>query len=166
VQQNVKLRIAGELFVESVVSPISAFCLSGAMPKQRKETSMRSLKPVIAAAALLLGVAWTAPAMAFGHFAHARVGVFIGPGFGYGYYPSPYYYGYGPYAPYPYYYGPTVGAPAQTEYVEQGSMRAAPQQQAQASWYYCADPQGYYPYVQQCRAGWQRVSPTPPGTQQ
>jgi hypothetical protein len=162
VQQIVKLRIAAELFVESVVSPLRAFCPCEAMPKRRKETSMRSLKPVIAAAALLLGFAWTAPAMAYGHFAHARVGVFIGPGFGYGYYPGPYYYG--PYAPYPYYYGPSVVA-SPTEYVEQGAPRVAPQQQ-QASWYYCADPQGYYPYVQQCRAGWQRVSPTPPGAQQ
>ncbi len=31
-------------------------------------------------------------------------------------------------------------------------------------WYYCADAKAYYPYVQQCPAGWLRVIPetTPP----
>jgi hypothetical protein len=26
-----------------------------------------------------------------------------------------------------------------------------------ATWYYCADPAGYYPYVTQCFTGWQSV---------
>lgn len=26
-------------------------------------------------------------------------------------------------------------------------------------WYYCYDPPGYYPYVQQCWSGWQQVFP-------
>ncbi|MDO8788731.1 MAG: hypothetical protein Q7J42_11725 [Sulfuritalea sp.] len=30
-------------------------------------------------------------------------------------------------------------------------------------WYYCAQPAGYYPHVQQCSAAWTRVSPQPPG---
>ena len=30
-----------------------------------------------------------------------------------------------------------------------------------ASWYYCDNPQGYYPYVQQCPGGWRAVAPTP-----
>lgn len=30
-------------------------------------------------------------------------------------------------------------------------------------WYHCAQPAGYYPYVQQCPAGWTRVSPRPAG---
>jgi len=31
-------------------------------------------------------------------------------------------------------------------------------------WYYCEDPKGYYPYVQQCPGGWMQVVPstTPP----
>lgn len=29
-------------------------------------------------------------------------------------------------------------------------------------WYYCEDPQGYYPYVQHCRVPWQPVPPAPP----
>ena len=28
-------------------------------------------------------------------------------------------------------------------------------------WYYCPSPQGYYPYVPQCYAGWQAVPATP-----
>ena len=30
------------------------------------------------------------------------------------------------------------------------------------TWYYCDDPQGYYPYVQQCPSGWRPVAPIPP----
>lgn len=124
---------------------------------------MRLPKTLITIAALLLGMAWTVPAMAYGHYFHSRVGVFIGPGFGPWYYPWPYYYGAN--GPYPYYYG--YGAPAYaptgpTQYVEQGAVSAP---QPTGSWYFCADPQGYYPYVQQCRTSWQRVSPTPPGMQ-
>lgn len=35
------------------------------------------------------------------------------------------------------------------------------QPQAQGVWYYCADTQTYYPYVQSCASGWQRVLPRP-----
>jgi hypothetical protein len=28
-------------------------------------------------------------------------------------------------------------------------------------WYYCEDPAGYYPYIQQCNVEWQAVPPTP-----
>jgi len=28
-------------------------------------------------------------------------------------------------------------------------------------WYFCRDPQGYYPYVKTCKADWQRVAPHP-----
>lgn len=125
---------------------------------------MRIHRFLIAIAAALIGFAWTAPAMAYGHFAHARFGVYIGPGWGpwYGG-PWPYYYGaYGPYGGYPYYYPGYAAPAAPVQYVEQGQARVAPDQ---SSWYYCADPQGYYPYVQQCRTSWQRVSPTPPGMQ-
>lgn len=33
----------------------------------------------------------------------------------------------------------------------------APAQPAAPTWYYCANPQGYYPYVAQCPVGWQAV---------
>lgn len=28
-------------------------------------------------------------------------------------------------------------------------------------WYYCNDSQAYYPYVNECPGGWQKVAPTP-----
>lgn len=30
-------------------------------------------------------------------------------------------------------------------------------------WYYCEDPPGYYPYIQQCNGPWEPVPPTPGG---
>jgi len=33
------------------------------------------------------------------------------------------------------------------------------------SWYYCEDPNGYYPYVSSCRGEWRAVPVTPPGAQ-
>jgi hypothetical protein len=91
---------------------------------------------------------------------HLRGGVFIGaPLFWPWYYPDPYYY------PGPYYYGdyaPVVeSSPA--VYIEQGAAPAAPEQSTY--WYYCARSKGYYPYVQQCPGGWQRVAPQPPPAQ-
>jgi hypothetical protein len=60
------------------------------------------------------------------------------------------------YPPPPVYYAPApVYAPApQPAYV-------APAPQGQA-WYYCDNPQGYYPYVQACSSGWRQV-PVSPG---
>ena len=34
----------------------------------------------------------------------------------------------------------------------------------QQYWYYCQNPQGYYPYVGECPDGWQQVAPQPPPT--
>ncbi|MBV9553746.1 MAG: hypothetical protein JO032_13270 [Alphaproteobacteria bacterium] len=45
---------------------------------------------------------------------------------------------------------PYYGAPA---------YPAAPPPQIAGYWYYCASPQGYYPYVQQCSVAWQPVPP-------
>jgi hypothetical protein len=89
----------------------------------------------------------------------ARVGIgiglgpFWGPYWGpyWGGYWRPYAYGY-PYA-YPYAYPPVVTVPSTRVYV---------QPSAPASWYYCDNPQGYYPYVPQCPGGWRAVAPTPP----
>lgn len=36
------------------------------------------------------------------------------------------------------------------------------QQYPPGYWYYCNNPEGYYPYIQQCPNGWQQVEPTPP----
>jgi hypothetical protein len=38
-------------------------------------------------------------------------------------------------------------------------------QQESDYWYYCQDPQGYYPYIKSCPGGWMQVVPdtAPPG---
>ena len=58
-----------------------------------------------------------------------------------------------PYA-YPYAYPPTVVQPPPQVYLQPPPSRP--------SWYYCDNPPGYYPYVQQCPGGWRPVAPTPP----
>jgi hypothetical protein len=63
------------------------------------------------------------------------------------YYP---YYDASYYSPYPYYY------PPYTDYGPAGPS-AAPSQ----GWYYCSDPQGYYPSVPNCNRQWQFVPPQP-----
>jgi hypothetical protein len=78
-----------------------------------------------------------------------------GPGWGYPYYGYPYPYTY----PYPYGYPanspPVMGESSPQTYIQQ----EAP---AQQYWYYCQNPQGYYPYVRECPGGWQQVAPQPP----
>jgi len=37
-----------------------------------------------------------------------------------------------------------------------------PEPQPQTYWYYCRDPQGYYPYVESCPGGWMKVVPEAP----
>lgn len=58
--------------------------------------------------------------------------------------------------PYPYYAQPPAEAPPPV-YDQQSP--APPEEEH--SWYYCEDPQGYYPYVSQCPKGWLRIAPTP-----
>lgn len=90
----------------------------------------------------------------------SRVTVGVGIGVGYPYWASPW----GPWwYPPPYYYAPVpvvVSPPAPVTYVEQ---RSAPATGSGNWWYYCETAKGYYPYVKECPAGWQRVPPTPPG---
>ncbi|HMA52334.1 MAG TPA: hypothetical protein VKP60_21390 [Magnetospirillaceae bacterium] len=66
---------------------------------------------------------------------------------------------YGGYPYYPYYADPPVT-------VIQQPMAVAPQQQVQqaqapATYYYCDDPAGYYPYVQNCGKPWRPVPAVP-----
>ncbi len=110
---------------------------------------------------IILGAVASSAAMAdhrhFGHEHEAHFGVYLGA-------PWPWYWNYP--APYPYYpnypyYPPVVAAPATPPvYMEQGQQQPAPPQKYY--WYYCSNPQGYYPYVRQCQTDWQEVSPTPP----
>ena len=111
----------------------------------------------LSAAVLVLGVAASTAALAHGgNYPRARVGVFIGGPIWY----SPWYYGYpSSYYSYPYPYA--VARPSgPTEYIEQGQASAAPG--SDPYWYYCPEAKAYYPYVDKCAAGWQRVKPQPP----
>ena len=93
-----------------------------------------------------------------------------------------YYYGWGPgwgvawglgypYYGYPYYpyYGAApviVEQPATEVYMQPDLQEAAPSQPVETGyWYYCQNPQGYYPYVKQCPNGWMKVVPSPPPPQ-
>ena len=99
-----------------------------------------------------------------GHWGGGRWGWGWGPGWGWGvglglgwpYYWDPYWYGASPYYDY---YPPTYTAVAPAV---QAPAPIAPQAQ---SWYYCASPKGYYPYVQSCNGPWRPVPATPPGAQ-
>lgn len=75
--------------------------------------------------------------------------------------PYPYYYGPSQY-PYPYYYDyptpPVLSAPPQ--YIEKDAGAQSPANPP-GYWYYCRKPDGYYPYVRECPAGWERVAPVP-----
>jgi hypothetical protein len=128
---------------------------------------MRKLNVALLSTALLCGLAAAGTADANGRHhrgGRAHFGVFIGgPVFPYyAPYYSPYYYP-------RYYYPPTVVVPAPSApvYIEQGTAPAASPtaQNSTAYWYYCADSQTYYPYVQQCASPWQQVVPQnpPPG---
>ncbi len=98
---------------------------------------------------------------------HGGTRVFIGGGFGWWGWPGwwgpgwwgPSYPYYSYYPSYPYYAAPPVAVQqAPTQYIQQDpSPPSAPQY-----WYYCQNPQGYYPYVKDCSVGWMQVVPQPP----
>lgn len=69
-----------------------------------------------------------------------------------------------------YWYEPgyTTVVPVPTQppvYIERSPDEGAPVPQAAAPgqgwWYWCSDPQGYYPGVRECPGGWQPVAPQP-----
>jgi hypothetical protein len=63
-----------------------------------------------------------------------------------------------------YYYSSAGVASALSPAYDERDAPAVSPQQGEPSWYYCDNPPGYYPYVQNCPAGWQRVRPqAPPG---
>jgi hypothetical protein len=88
------------------------------------------------------------------------LGLGLGLGYGLGYYGGyPYYggYGYGGYG----YPSTVVTVPATPPVYIQQTPPVAQQYQS-GYWYYCSNPEGYYPYIKQCLNGWQQVAPTPP----
>lgn len=75
--------------------------------------------------------------------------------------PRAYYYD--PY--YPPYYPPaivTVPPPSPPVYIERSPPVSNQQQLPSGYWYYCSNPEGYYPYVNDCPTGWRQVDPIPP----
>ena len=64
----------------------------------------------------------------------------------------------GPWHPYGY-----CGPPA-VIVQNQPPVYVQPEQQPADYWYYCPNPQGYYPYIKSCPGGWMKVVPevTPP----
>jgi hypothetical protein len=81
----------------------------------------------------------------------------FGLGYGYGYYGWP---------GYPYPYSSTLvirDRPASPGYLAPPDEPGVPPEQY---WYYCSDPDGYYPYVAECNQEWQQVPVTPPGAPQ
>lgn len=76
---------------------------------------------------------------------------------------------YGPpaYAPGPYWGPPPYYYPAPPLVVVPQQPQAYVQRNQPESdyWYYCQNPQGYYPYIRSCPGGWMKVVPdtVPPG---
>lgn len=102
----------------------------------------------------LLALSMTQAAWAHRHSSHhgwhGNVGIYIDPFLGWRYPPAYYY-------PPTYYYPPPpvyVSPPQPPVYIERPPV-APPQ----AYWYYCTDPEGYYPTVQECPGGWMKVLP-------
>jgi hypothetical protein len=89
--------------------------------------------------ALLAAAAGSSAAWAHGH---TRFGVVVGVPLAPYYYPAPVYY----YPP------PVVVERAPTMYIERD-----PVPPASGYWYWCRNPQGYYPQVQNCPTPWQQV---------
>lgn len=131
---------------------------------------MKSLKLLIAAAAVGIGLATVAdPVLARGYHrgkpsVHFSFG-FWGPRYwGPGYW-GPAYWGPGYWGPA--YYPPVAVAPVEPRvYVERDDAvpppAAAPATPAAPQWWYwCASARQYYPYVASCSEGWQRVPPQP-----
>lgn len=79
------------------------------------------------------------------------LGLGLGVGLGAAYY-DPWWPGY--YSAYPYY----ADAPVTVVQPQAAPVQAAP---AASTYYYCDNPAGYYPYVQNCSQPWRQVPVTP-----
>jgi hypothetical protein len=97
-------------------------------------------------------------------------GGYWGPGFGVyvggpGYWGAwPYAYGWGAGYAWPYAVSPLVvnAAPAPQVIVQPAAP--VPEVPATSYWYYCTQPAGYFPYVQDCTQAWMKVVPQVPGS--
>ena len=62
-----------------------------------------------------------------------------------------------PYYSYPYSYPYYASPPAVIQ--QEPQVYSEPEQQQPYYWYFCQNPQGYYPYVKSCPGGWLKVVP-------
>ena len=134
---------------------------------------MRMFKiTLILLAIFTLTITSSVHAQRFGYHGH-----FYGWGYYRGFYPGWYYPGWPrwyypffwgaaiggwPYVGWPYatYAGsPYVGWPYDPPQATQAPPVYSEPQQQQPYWYYCSNPQGYYPYVKSCPGGWIPVAP-------
>ena len=103
-------------------------------------------------------------------------GGYWGPGFGVyyggaGYWGSPWGWNAGYAYPYAYAYSPLVieNQAVPQVFIQQEPVAAAPAPAqaapANAFWYYCTQPAGYFPYVQNCTEPWMKVVPQAPSDQ-
>lgn len=98
---------------------------------------------------LLCAAASAGPAWAHNRHHRSHFGIYFSVPYSYPLYgPPPYYY-----------YPPVIVRPEPQVYIEKAAPVPAPQ--TQSYWYYCTNPQGYYPYVKDCPSGWLQVVPTP-----
>lgn len=119
---------------------------------------------MLSALILCLGIFGINDVAAHGHGGgyyggHHGGGLYIGPSFGFysGFgYPAPYYSPYYAYPP-----NVTIVPPSPPVYIERPAP-VAPNYPPNF-WYYCRNPDGYYPYVKECPNGWVQVPARPPG---
>lgn len=132
--------------------------LSNGAKTHMKKTVFFSL--TIALAGLLTsGSVWSHNRYSFGfNLGYYNPGYYGG--FGYRNYGYGYPYFYPPLYSYPSYYAPVVVVPSEPPvYIQKETTR--PIQAPDYVWYYCRNPEGYYPYVKQCSEGWLQVAPQP-----
>ncbi len=118
------------------------------------------LLAIVGATLLAIGAsgaayAWHGAVHGHGGFGRTGFGLYVGvPLYSSWYYPPTYY------AP-PYAYYPTAAVSSPVYAEQAGVYQSAPAMQTQQFWYYCNASRAYYPYVQACPGGWQRVAPQP-----
>jgi hypothetical protein len=141
-------------------------CFSLRRSMERSIEMKKGIVVIFVVLALLLVSALPGQAFDRGHWGGGwRGGVWIGPGWGWGWGPGwawdPWLWG----PPYYDVYNPYYAAPPVVIQQPQQYVQPAPQAEEQSYyWYFCGNPQGYYPYVKKCPSGWMKVVPpsTPP----
>ena len=146
----------------AVVGPVAVECAAVAAEAGTVATA------VAAGTAVATGRWWRWPRGGRGWYGYRGgwYGGWYGPSIGIGV-GWPGYWGWGAYPYYPYTYAASYpvygGYPVYSDAGASGSFisapEASPSQNPANYWYYCADPAGYYPYVQSCPRGWMQVVP-------